>query len=200
MRKLLFYLRHRGIKKFTGGILYYASPMDIKEWSKNLPWYNNPDCAGNGVNNYNTFGVNRGVYIITAKLDIKPAEQCPAIWLLNITNTAEELDFELIHSPSRKRLGMYPGSWINHKNSYYHDPEGSLVITHWNKRYVGRRFVERLQNEYCEYAFELTDDYVRWYIDGLLMAEQKLTIREPLYVVLSRVNVASVVIKNNNGR
>ena len=192
--KILFFL---GLSKRLRSTptRYYATKDHIQRlWNSTLPWFSDPDCKNNGQNNYMQYGVNRGVFEYRAILGTGHEIHWPALWLLNINEgeSYEEIDIELMTSPRKKRECLYLGTWINHKDS--HGPS-SPDNKHWSVRLCNRKLIRKLKDGFNDYAIEVRWNYIRWYINGRLVARQKMTIREKMYFVLSDVEIEFVTIR-----
>ena len=195
--RILFFL---GIsKKLKHGIVkYQAGYIEIEDtWNKTLPWFSDPDMNGNGLNNYNMYSIQYGTFTVRAKLEAGHKTHIPAVWMLYIDHNRsyEELDFELMLSPSRGKKCLYISSYINHKNSHLRDPvTREMIATPWQVRIGNQNLVSKLLYSYNNFTFEIRPGYVEWYINDRLIAKQKTSIRRPLYFILSNINVSSAVI------
>lgn len=183
--------------QFKGEYIYNKDKKEIKEeWADDFPWYKEGE--KNNKTNYGEPNLpKRGVWTVVAKLKQASKKTWPAVWSLNIVHNiaAEEIDFELMKSPSLKRECLYIGTYINHNNSYYHDPCGKFVIKHWGKRFINKKLIRSLKRSFHSYSIEITDKKVKWYIDGHCLAEQKLKIIFPQFFVLTNINYQCATIR-----
>lgn len=197
MRRLLFLFRFLGIREFKGTLRYFISKDDINNWINTLfPW---GAPKGDEVTNYGTFGIKKGVIIVHANIEKTYNNYPPAIWLLRIVHekSYEELDFELMYSRKKKKDCLYISSYINHKNSHNKHPETrKQTAKKRQKRFCNKKLIQQVKNKYNEYAFRLTDKKVEFYFNGLLMIKWRIQIKEPLYIVLTRVNVSFIEIRD----
>lgn len=197
--RILFYLGWSEKLQSTPYIYQAGSGRIKNTWSDTLPWFTDPDCKNNGVTNYKLWPVPQyGVFTVRAKLEAGHKVHHPAVWMLYIDKFYEELDFELQVSPSRHRLCLYIGSYINHHDSQYHLEGGSLspYLEQFYVRFCSRKLIDRLLNSFNDYTFLIEPSRVKWYINDRLIAVQKVSIQGPLYFVLSNVYTSLVTIKN----
>ena len=188
-------------KKLQHSIVkYQASYIEIEDtWLKYLPWYKNkPEYENKDTTNYDQYSIKYGVFTVRAKLDAG-LNHIPAVWMLYIDTgrSYEEIDFELIESPSWGRKCLYISSYINHVNSKCRDEDGTLNehLKKWQVRICNQALIDKLRYSYNNFTFEIRPGVVRWYINDRMIAKQRIHLCRALYFVLSNVLVSSAVIQ-----
>lgn len=136
-----------------------------------------------------------GKFYFKAKLDgLVTSISQPAIWLYDeksltdvMQGNAEhpyyyEIDAELFF----KNFGYT--IWYNHNGGQ----RGAKVV---RSLFANRKFYRKLQKEYHLFLIDWSKDWIKFYINGILMGRFRNEIHVPLVIICGKVSMQKVIVK-----
>jgi hypothetical protein len=183
---------------------FYSDSFTDGQWNKCLPWFEDFKVRLDW-NTYGIFSQKYGKWYFKVKLDgliqrTNPIQgtYVPAIWLLDMRKRGEgksgidlytkgyyyEVDIEL------QEDGLHLSFWAN-DNGGQNDP-GRI---HKKSVFRIRELKRRLQREYHLFLIDWREDWLKFYINGILACCFKNEIHVPLQVIMTKLSMSKVIIQ-----
>jgi beta-glucanase (GH16 family) len=174
--------------------VFFSRSFDDLQWRKYLPWYS----ESKAFQDWNTYGIFKqqyGQFYFKARLDGLVNESWPAIWLLDmrsLNDVAEgrgdhpyyyEVDIEL-----EKNHLLY-SIHFSHNGEKAHE-------TIWRSKFANHKLRRSLQKDFHLFLIDWTKDWIKFSIDGILSAKFRNEINSPLHVVMSKLSMSNIIVKN----